>query len=370
MQRSILVNLLIIVNLVCKKTDLCSSKFKNNCMKTTTLLVASLFGYSAFTQITVPETTKSFYGIVEATWCGLCGQYGLPYTADIINQTEPKAVYVSLHKSSTSFLYSLDAANLATSFGAFGQPVFTVNGDNLGGHSGTIVNTCVTAINNYYQASDASVNAGFEYGIVGDSIYVHTKTTFFQDLTGEYYMGIYVYEDSVFEWQVNYDPGIADMDIWHNHVLRSSFNGHFGQQIANGTMVAGTSFNRNAVMAIDPAWDPAQLHVFTIVWKKNGDAFEFVNANDAGTTITGTVDVSDGESRALSVYPNPATDKIIISGMNSAEPIQVQLFDISGSLVLEQNVTDQLDISALQAGTYLLRANINGTILTYRVLKY
>jgi hypothetical protein len=319
-------------------------------------------------QIVVPEATKSFYGIVEATWCGNCGQYGHPATADIIDQCGSKAIYLGLHKSLSSELYSSTASDLATSFGAIGQPFFTVNAQALGAYSATIVAETVSAIDGYYNATAADVNAGFEYGIVGDTLYVHTRTTFFTSQSGDYYTAVYVYEDSVWAWQANYDPGIADMDIWHNHILRTSLNGHFGAEVATGTQNAGTSVNRNFKVKLDPSWDPAQLHVVTVVWKKNGTLFEFVNANDVGSVITGQVGVEESGESEITLYPNPVSDTFYMSGLDPLEA-NADVYDLNGNLVMSFQGQDHFNVHFLPPGIYTVRITCGDHVLVRRIVK-
>lgn len=336
-------------------------------MKLIFLPLFILVNFHLVAQITVPETKKSFYGVVEATWCGLCGQNGHPATASIIDQTSPKAIYVGLHKSVTSALFSQTGSDLANAFGAVGQPVFTLNGTNVGAYSGTTVSLIVNAIDNYYAVSGADVNAGFEYGIVGDTIYAHTRTTFFNSLNGEYYVGVYIYEDSIWEWQANYDPGIPDMDIWHNHILRASLNGHFGAGIAEGSIAAGTSFNRNFKMKLDPEWNTNQLHVFTIVWKKNGSVFEFVNANDVGGTLTGYVGIEDLQTQTFSLYPNPTSDNFTISGLEN-EIQEGSIFDLLGNKVAEFSDA-QVSLVHLPAGVYVVMIKSEDEYFYQKIVK-
>ena len=319
-------------------------------------LAASSFG---FTQIVVPEVIKPMYGIVEATWCGNCGQYGGPATANIISQTEPNAIYLGLHSSSSSALHSPTATAWVSAFGASGQPIFTVNGNVLGPYSGTIVNTTVTTMNNFYAPTGADANAGFESVILGDTLYVNTKTTFFNGLDGIYHVGIYVYEDSIWEWQVNYDPGIANQDIWHNHILRTSLNGNFGTEIANGSIAAGTSFDKHAKIKLNAAWNPNHLHVFTVVWKKNGGNFDFVNANNIGSVATGTVDLVDNNSVDFSIFPNPATERLIVNGCEKFEEYIIEIFDMSGQLIHESTNQKSIDVSLFNKGVYLVKITSN-----------
>lgn len=70
------------------------------------------------------------------------------------------------------------------------------------------------------------------------------------------------------------------------------------------------------------------------------------------------------------VYPNPAKDVIYISTDKKID--QLQLFDMSGKLVLTQtnmNAGNKLDISKLSKGIYILKINSGGLIHTQKISK-
>lgn len=69
--------------------------------------------------------------------------------------------------------------------------------------------------------------------------------------------------------------------------------------------------------------------------------------------------VKQKKTEALSVYPNPASDYIILD--NASEGIKtISIYSISGTLVLKTQVrssSGQIDISRLPKGFYLLKAD-------------
>ena len=69
----------------------------------------------------------------------------------------------------------------------------------------------------------------------------------------------------------------------------------------------------------------------------------------------------------LSLYPNPASDKIHISGDMTARAV-IQVFSIYGIPLLEFRSNDSrtLDLNSLTAGAYFLSVNQDGTIYTDR----
>ena len=72
-------------------------------------------------------------------------------------------------------------------------------------------------------------------------------------------------------------------------------------------------------------------------------------------TVTQTTSLPDYQPAAIGIFPNPSNDLITISG---AGTMQVQIIETSGRLVMEfPEATDgqQLDLSPLAAGTYVIR---------------
>ncbi len=64
----------------------------------------------------------------------------------------------------------------------------------------------------------------------------------------------------------------------------------------------------------------------------------------------------------LSVHPNPGGDRIWLDGLEGVDPIQVDIYDARGVLVLHGQVQqlEGMDVSALQPGLYIIRPRTNG----------
>lgn len=79
-------------------------------------------------------------------------------------------------------------------------------------------------------------------------------TEFKQTLTGNYKLCVYMLEDSIVNWQKDYDVSPEDVpDYVHREVLRGSMNGTYGDVIAVTT--SGTISNLNFNYTLDSGWN-------------------------------------------------------------------------------------------------------------------
>ena len=91
--------------------------------------------------------------------------------------------------------------------------------------------------------------------------------------------------------------------------------------------------------------------------------------------VTGTVvGVNEGPTEnGLTIFPNPASDKIELSYLlKSTSPVFAEIFDIKGARVLSVNRGMQIagsqkltiDVRSLSAGTYNVKLNVAGSVIT------
>ncbi|HLV15484.1 MAG TPA: T9SS type A sorting domain-containing protein [Xanthomarina sp.] len=81
-----------------------------------------------------------------------------------------------------------------------------------------------------------------------------------------------------------------------------------------------------------------------------------------------TISIEDFKENALSIYPNPTSNKIQFKGLNS-ESETVSVFDVLGKQVLSQTLlpSEGLDVSILQKGMYILKLENSNT--SFKFLK-
>ncbi len=79
--------------------------------------------------------------------------------------------------------------------------------------------------------------------------------------------------------------------------------------------------------------------------------------------------VDDFSMEKISVTPNPSQDFININFPQSISSFTSEIYDITGKLVLKSNNTEQLDISKLHSGVYILKIQTDSGAVTKRIIK-
>lgn len=76
--------------------------------------------------------------------------------------------------------------------------------------------------------------------------------------------------------------------------------------------------------------------------------------------------VESVEAAGVSVYPNPATDVVYLKGVEAAN---VVVRNVAGAVVLTENDVNQVNVSALPAGMYILTAETAEGTFSTRIIK-
>ena len=71
------------------------------------------------------------------------------------------------------------------------------------------------------------------------------------------------------------------------------------------------------------------------------------------------------EASGLQVYPNPARDRVVIEGI---EPVEVKVFNALGQL-LKESKENVIDLSAQEAGIYILKVTTPSGVVTKQIVK-
>lgn len=190
---------------------------------------------------------------------------------------------------------------------------------------------------------------------------IEVKNYISQSLTGNYSTVVYVLEDSIYDWQTDYNASPTQVESYlHNHVLRDNVNGTWGTQVISTSANAGDSIISQFSYPLDEAWD--ENHISFVAYTYDESNKEIRNAQlhhiDLNTPsifeIDTTLSVNENSLDALvRVYPNPADDYFTV---HTPEMKRFDLLDVTGKVVRDGLLTNQsIPTHQLDAGIYILR---------------
>lgn len=240
--------------------------------------------------ITVQQKNLALVQKHTGSLCGPCGSWGWAAFDEIMTTNAGNAAFVSAF--SENFVAELFITQTATeednAWGVSGYPTFTANGvAQLDRPNGSVNVTSekakVKAAVDAHIAAPVVANTGFTTAVSGDQFVIETKTNFFAEGNGDYFVAVYVLEDGIVGKQSGHPQ---TPNVTHHHVLRgaATLSGRasaktFGEKIASGTVAAGTSVYKKFIFDVGEGHNTSNYEVVTVIWKKNGTKYAFVNAN-------------------------------------------------------------------------------------------
>ncbi|MFA9215290.1 MAG: Ig-like domain-containing protein, partial [Candidatus Methylacidiphilales bacterium] len=140
--------------------------------------------------------------------------------------------------------------------------------------------------------------------------------------------------------------------------------------------------NKNIIWSISDTNLATITQTGLVTAKANGTIIVTATAADGGgakatktITITNqTVGINEVNlNNQITVYPNPASNKLIITTTNNLTPdasgLQLQLLDLTGKVIANYNNQTEIDISAIANGMYLLHIQTpNGNLVKQVVI--
>lgn len=340
------------------------------------LFVCISFSLSA-QQIEIPQTQLSLVTKRTATWCPYCGTWGWTLFEGLLEDNSNKAVLMAAHYSGD--LVNPASAAITNNFGGFGQPVFYLGNENQWVASSNIEEkrtTIKTKINDAY-SSQPKAQAGMILVANDSQLDVYTKTRFFENSNGEYYLGVYLLEQNLFYYQSG-----QGQDAHHKNVLRESLTDEeLGELIAEGSISAGSEFAFNTSIPLDETYDLGNLTVVTILWEKVDSKYNFVNANSSNNYLGGLVATEEEllKISSFEIQPNPVVDQARIN-LELGETFsygELALIDLQGRKIQTvyagsfQEGSNVFTISKEQfnlKGLYFLQFKANQKVATRKAL--
>lgn len=331
-----------------------------------------LFTFFIFSQASAQVvSTKNWTLIHErtASWCPYCGTWGWDMKEQILNKfANENSVFMAVHYSGD--LLNPVAEKFGENFVGAGQPLFYVDGFNIGVNSGNISTKISETQAEIDFKKDVSTIAGLGLNAVYDatekSINVRAKVEFFEDVTGgDYYLGLYLLEDV--QNQQASRTGIQT----HKNVLRNSFLPNvFDNSIITGPVKLGTTFEMFG--DLEGLTAPIEKYkVVGIIWTKVNGKYIFFNANIINSIGTSATDDQKVASFDFTSY-QAESGNIIINMTNAPSDGLVQITDLTGKIISTASVNSatngRLNIAANYApGVHIITLTSGKNIVSKKI---
>jgi len=263
-------------------------------------------GGSGDAPLTVANKQMAFMVYNTATWCGPCGAAGGPaFKANIDNAD---LVSIDLHTSGSSQLvpYFMKAGgtNDTLFLSTFAPQIYAQtkpNGyiphfymNNLFLGNSDVTGTSILSAVNTVKANTPLAGVAVKATNSNNTINISYKAKSFTNISGDLHMSLLICEKSITGYQAGAPGSITD----HKHIVRATAYGTVNDQstafsktavLSNptgGQEVEGSqSFTFSALPIASRyssvnKWNysAANTMVVAVLWKKNGTAWEFVNA--------------------------------------------------------------------------------------------
>ena len=296
-----------------------------------TLLVLSSLTTLA-QSIEVPQSQTPLIVKVTATWCTNCGSWGWTFFDNLIEDNESKAVLFAAHPSGK--LKNIVSSDIKDNFHLIGQPRFAFNGEDQYVGSNTTSakrNSFVIKVNEYI-AKTPLAQTGIEATYSNKEMSISYKIKFFTPTSGEYYLGIYLIEKEVVEYQA-----ARGNNAKHKKILREELTGSsFGNLIASGSIDANKTFEGNIHFDISK-YDVDNLEIVSIIWKKEGSNYSVINSNiDREVSYKTTNSINDKYADSeIKIYPTLVKDRLNIElnfNQNTGSR-SLFLYDLNGKII-------------------------------------
>ncbi|GHT18929.1 hypothetical protein FACS189429_6070 [Bacteroidia bacterium] len=196
---------------------------------------------------------------------------------------------------------------------------------------------------------------------------VDVELYFSDNATTDNMLNVALIQDSImgpqsFAQGLTYPEMQHDAQYQHNHMLRDLLTGQWGDSIKQN--VAGTFIAKRYVYTVPTSIrniplniDKLQVVAFVTEGKK-----EIISC--AKATVSGTTPVETVKNIGINVF---VTDNFLF--INTDKDIKnIEIFNVTGQKVLSSNLKNDIPLSNLSAGIYLVKINIDGKDYMQKVI--
>lgn len=232
--------------------------------------------------IVLQKVTKPVLFDYTSTGCPGCGSWGAPTFERIAQEQKDAIVPIAVHiKYGDPMITDISEAIAANRTGQRFTPQLFVNGSNgvvlNGGRiDGTGSLNKIEADIAAITTRETEIAVGVSSVLNEDVISIRYATKAYKTLEGDYSVAVYLMEDNLMYRQ----SSGATNPFEHNYVIRAASGGAFGTPITNDNLQENAEGDVTLDLDIDKEWDTKNLYATVVVWKKEGNNYVVVNANN------------------------------------------------------------------------------------------
>ncbi|MBL7923445.1 MAG: Omp28-related outer membrane protein [Bacteroidia bacterium] len=340
------------------------------------------------------QTTKRV--LIEegtGTWCGWCPR-GAVYTEQIDTVFPGTALVVAVHNSDPmeNTAYDAGMGTLISGYpgGAVDRKDVDVDPTDFGASYSERIN----------DVSPADVGVSAYFNAATRQVDVVVSSTFAADLSGNFRLGAILVEDEVtgttaaysqanyysfqtnniplvgagHNWQTDPDP-VPFANMVYQFVGREILGGYTGQAgSVPASVSANSTYSYTFSTTIPLTWDENEMRVIGILL--DASTGHVLNANRGAYGITTTVAEVKADNFSLALYPNPADQFAQLEvNLKNSTAYTVDIVDVLGKSFFSQQFTGaagknvlSLPVGELRAGIYLVRVNVDGSVISNRLV--
>lgn len=320
---------------------------------------------------TFAQSDKQYTLVTKKTadWCTRCGSWGWTFVKDgLVEWEDSNVLFWAMHYSGG--LANPTAQEVVDNFPNPGQPVFTLNQDNLNVSSSNYqakieeAKLTIDALGGF----PAIIQVGVEPIIDADNNISATATVkFTEGSESDYNVSLFLIRDSL---KANQAGGPGANALHPNILSESLMDETFGPVInSGGSIMAGDEFTFTGTLNnVTPHTNNiTNMKVAAVVWYKVGDEYTFINGDIQSVQMTSSAKDISTLDFEYSIVGN--TINIELANEN-ADDLQFALYGINGASMPINNIDrngNRMSVTTdgLIPGVYVMSLN-NGSTITSR----
>lgn len=234
-----------------------------------------------YDNITVSQTQEAFVLLTTATWCGYCGEWGIPTFEEAFAGSDgidaARVNGLALHYSSSDPMYLAMSQTLKTQYGIGGPPNLWIEFNNA---YNLMPSSWKNAIKTRQAQTAPKSGVGMYVEYASGKYTVYTKVKYFASLSGTYNLAIYATQNGIVNPQShNIDGTIAN--YVHNEVLRGEItaNSPYGVQLFSGSSPS-TEYKATYTYTPPSSIPASNIHFVAVIYEMSGGVpISTVNSN-------------------------------------------------------------------------------------------